>query len=72
MSEDTIYTAAEVAAILKVNSRTVRRLADSGKLASFRTVGKHYRFYEAEVRKLIKASYVLSELICSMCLLRYS
>jgi excisionase family DNA binding protein len=42
-------TTGQVAAIFGVTTTTVKRWADSGKLRSFRTPGKHYRFTRVDV-----------------------
>lgn len=48
-------TTGAVAAIFGVTTTTVKRWADTGKLAYFRTVGGHYRFRPEDVVAL-KAS----------------
>lgn len=45
-----LLTPAEVAAMLRVDSRTVTRWARGGKLPSIRTPGGHRRYSESEVR----------------------
>ena len=47
-------TSAEVAALFRVDAKTVARWAQAGKLSSFRTIGNHWRFYRAEVMALIQ------------------
>lgn len=49
---DQIMTVKEVAEYLKVNERTVYRLANAGKLPSFR-VGASWRFKQAEIENWI-------------------
>ena len=43
----------EVAALFKVNSKTVTRWAKDGKLPFIRTLGGHRRFPEDEIRALL-------------------
>ena len=45
-----LLTPAEVAAMWKVDAKTVTRWAVAGKLGSVRTLGGHRRFFEDEVR----------------------
>ncbi|KTF03555.1 MULTISPECIES: BldC family transcriptional regulator [Trueperella] len=50
MDYDTdLMTPAEVAALFRVDPKTVARWADSGKLPSIRTLGGHRRFPRKEV-----------------------
>ena len=51
-----LLTAGEVAALFRVDPKTVGRWAKAGRLPSFRTMGGHRRFREVEVRALIAAS----------------
>ena len=48
-SEETLLRPAEVAALAKVDRKTVARWAESGRLPSFRTLGGHRRFRLHEV-----------------------
>lgn len=48
-----LLTVAEVAALFRVDRKTVIRWADDGKLTSFRTLGGHRRFRAAEVEALL-------------------
>jgi len=48
-----LLTPSEVAAIFRVDPKTVTRWAKVGKLSSIRTLGGHRRFREAEVRLLL-------------------
>jgi excisionase family DNA binding protein len=50
--EDRVLTPAEAAAVLKVDTSTLRRFEDQGKLTSGRTVGGHRRYWEQDVRAL--------------------
>lgn len=56
--EDTekLLTPSEVAAIFRVDPKTVTRWAKVGKLSSIRTLGGHRRFREAEVKMLLTAA----------------
>ena len=51
-----LLTPSEVAAIFRVDPKTVTRWAKVGKLSSIRTLGGHRRFREAEVRMLLAAA----------------
>jgi excisionase family DNA binding protein len=48
-----LLTPAEVAAMFRVDPKTVTRWAKAGKLKSIRTLGGHRRYLEAEVRALL-------------------
>ena len=50
---ETLLTPAEVAALFRVDPKTVTRWAKSGKLTSIRTLGGHRRYRETEVRALL-------------------
>jgi len=50
---EALLTPAEVAAMFRVDPKTVTRWAKSGKLTSIRTLGGHRRYREAEVRALL-------------------
>ena len=50
---DELLTPAEVAAMFRVNPKTVTRWARSGKISAIRTLGGHRRFRAAEVRRLL-------------------
>lgn len=49
-----LLTPAEVAAMFRVEGKTVTRWAVAGKLSSIRTLGGHRRFPEAEVLALLR------------------
>lgn len=49
-----LLTPAEVAAMFRVDPKTVTRWAKAGKLASIRTLGGHRRYLESEVRALLE------------------
>ena len=56
MSEqETLLTPSEVAALFRVDPKTVTRWAKAGKLTSIRTLGGHRRYKESEVTALLKA-----------------
>lgn len=48
-----LLTPAEVAALFRVDPKTVTRWAKAGKLTSIRTLGGHRRYRENEVRSLL-------------------
>jgi len=50
---DELLTPAEVAALFRVDPKTVTRWAKAGKLTSIRTLGGHRRYRAAEVRLLL-------------------
>jgi len=47
-----LMTPAEVAALFRVDPKTVTRWAKAGKLTAIRTLGGHRRYDESEVRAL--------------------
>jgi excisionase family DNA binding protein len=49
-----LLTPAEVAALFRVDPKTVTRWAKAGKLTSIRTLGGHRRYKESEVKTLLK------------------
>lgn len=50
---ESLLTPAEVAALFRVDPKTVTRWAQAGKLNAIRTLGGHRRYREAEVRQLL-------------------
>ncbi len=50
---EALLTPAEVAALFRVDPKTVTRWAQAGKLTSIRTLGGHRRYRESEVQALI-------------------
>ena len=50
---ETLLTPAEVAAMFRVDPKTVTRWAKAGKLSSIRTLGGHRRYRESEVKALL-------------------
>ena len=53
-------TPAEVAALFRVDPKTVTRWADAGKLTALRTLGGHRRYRQDEVQNLLVASSISS------------
>lgn len=51
-------TPAEVAALFRVDPKTVTRWADAGKLTPVRTLGGHRRYRQDEVQNLLVASSI--------------
>ena len=49
----TLLSPAEVAALFRVDPKTVTRWAKAGKLTALRTLGGHRRYRESEVRNLL-------------------
>jgi excisionase family DNA binding protein len=53
-----LLTPAEVAAMFRVDPKTVTRWARAGKLSSIRTLGGHRRYREAEVHAFLAVGRV--------------
>lgn len=53
VESEPLLTPAEVAAMFRVDPKTVTRWAKAGKLSSIRTLGGHRRYRESEVRDLL-------------------
>ena len=51
-----LLTPAEVAAMFRVDPKTVTRWAQAGKLTAIRTLGGHRRYRESEVSRLLGSS----------------
>lgn len=51
---DRLLTPGEVAALFRVDPKTVTRWAAAGRIGSIRTPGGHRRFLESEVRGLLR------------------
>ncbi len=51
-----LLTPGEVAALFRVDPKTVTRWAAAGRISSIRTPGGHRRFRESEVRALLEGS----------------
>ena len=54
-NQEILLTPAEVAALFRVDPKTVTRWAKAGKLTSIRTLGGHRRYKESEVKALLKS-----------------
>lgn len=52
--QEKLLTPAEVAAMFRVDPKTVTRWAKAGKLASIKTLGGHRRYKESEVKELLQ------------------
>ena len=52
-NSERLLTPGEVAALFRVDPKTVTRWAASGRISSIRTPGGHRRFRETEVRELL-------------------
>jgi excisionase family DNA binding protein len=53
-NSERLLTPGEVAALFRVDPKTVTRWAASGRISSIRTPGGHRRFRESEVRALLR------------------
>src|SRR3984957_68525 len=53
-TSERLLTPGEVAALFRVDPKTVTRWAASGRISSIRTPGGHRRFRESEVRALLR------------------
>jgi excisionase family DNA binding protein len=51
---EALLTPSEVAALFRVNPKTVTRWARSGKLSAIRTLGGHRRFRASEIRRCLE------------------
>lgn len=56
---DRLLTPGEVAALFRVDPKTVTRWAAAGRMGSIRTPGGHRRFRESEVRALLEGDEVV-------------
>ena len=52
--DDTLSTPSEVAAMFRVNPKTVTRWARAGKISAIRTLGGHRRFRASEIRSFLE------------------
>jgi excisionase family DNA binding protein len=50
---DALLTPSEVAAMFRVNPKTVTRWARAGKISAIRTLGGHRRFRAAEIKQFL-------------------
>lgn len=55
-NSERLLTPGEVAALFRVDPKTVTRWAASGRISSIRTPGGHRRFRESEVRALLNGN----------------
>ena len=51
--DDALLTPSEVAAMFRVNPKTVTRWARAGKISAIRTLGGHRRFRSSEIRQFL-------------------
>jgi excisionase family DNA binding protein len=58
---DRLLTPGEVAALFRVDPKTVTRWAAAGRIGSIRTPGGHRRFRESEVRALLEGEVDFDE-----------
>jgi excisionase family DNA binding protein len=54
--DDALLTPAEVAALFRVDPKTVTRWAKAGKLSSIRTLGGHRRYRADEVKRFLEGT----------------
>src|SRR3954468_15248488 len=52
--DDALLTPSEVAAMFRVNPKTVTRWARAGKISAIRTLGGHRRFRASEIRQFLE------------------
>jgi excisionase family DNA binding protein len=57
VERDRLLTPGEVAALFRVDPKTVTRWAAAGRIGSIRTPGGHRRFRESEVRALLRGEF---------------
>jgi excisionase family DNA binding protein len=53
-NDETLLTPSEVAAMFRVNPKTVTRWARAGKISAIRTLGGHRRFRASEIRHFLE------------------
>ena len=53
-NRDDLLTPAEVAALFRVNPKTVTRWARAGKITAIRTLGGHRRFRASEIKRCLE------------------
>ncbi len=53
VAPEALLTPSEVAALFRVNPKTVTRWARAGKLTAIRTLGGHRRFRASEIRRCL-------------------
>jgi excisionase family DNA binding protein len=59
MAEQELLTPSEVAALFRVDPKTVTRWARAGRLPAIRTIGGHRRFRASEVQRFLDAAWEL-------------
>jgi excisionase family DNA binding protein len=52
-TDDALLTPSEVAAMFRVNPKTVTRWARAGKISAIRTLGGHRRFRASEIQRFL-------------------
>ena len=57
---EALLTPGEVAALFRVDPKTVTRWAKAGKLTAIRTLGGHRRYRETEVREYLSEIHKVS------------
>ena len=62
-NNERLLTPGEVAALFRVDPKTVTRWAASGRITSIRTPGGHRRFRESEVRALLREFQEFARLV---------
>ncbi|WP_283139171.1 BldC family transcriptional regulator [Rhizohabitans arisaemae] len=60
-SSERLLTPGEVAALFRVDPKTVTRWAAAGRISSIRTPGGHRRFRESEVHALLRGEEIIAE-----------
>lgn len=55
VESEALLTPAEVAALFRVNTKTVTRWANAGKISQVKTLGGHRRFRADEIRAVRQA-----------------
>ena len=55
-TSEVLLTPSEVAALFRVDPKTVTRWAKAGKLTAIRTLGGHRRYRQSEVQALLKTT----------------
>jgi excisionase family DNA binding protein len=53
-AENELLTPGEVAAMFRVDAKTVTRWARAGKISAVRTLGGHRRFRASEIRRFLE------------------
>jgi excisionase family DNA binding protein len=53
--DEALLTPSEVAAMFRVNPKTVTRWARAGKISAIRTLGGHRRFRASEIRQFLES-----------------